>query len=94
MTLGIQQRQHIETLIRLGEGRLVGQAPCRDVIRRSWERCVDEYRLDPSRPRPVRVLTQQALREHREPVDELLHVARAGVDQLFTQVAPWGMCCC
>ncbi|MDN3521131.1 sigma-54-dependent Fis family transcriptional regulator [Halomonas ramblicola] len=90
MTLGIQQRQHIETLIRLGEGRLAEPASCRDVIRRSWERCVDEYRLDPSRPRPVRVLTQQALREHREPVDELLHVARAGVDQLFTQVAPLG----
>ncbi|PMR76422.1 sigma-54-dependent Fis family transcriptional regulator [Billgrantia endophytica] len=90
MQLRNEQRQHIETLIRLSEGQMTGLDGCREVIRRSWERCVDEYRLDPGRPRPARVLTQQALREHREPVDELLHVARAGVDRLFAQVAPMG----
>lgn len=90
MQLRNEQRQHIETLIRLSEGQPADLGGCRDVIRRSWERCVGEYRLDPGRPRPVRVLTQQALKEHREPVDELLHVARAGVDQLFAQIAPLG----
>ncbi|WP_342595099.1 sigma-54-dependent Fis family transcriptional regulator [Salinicola lusitanus] len=82
------QRQHIATLVRLGEGReaLAG----REIIQRSWRRCVDDYRLDPSRPRPVRVLTHAALVDSREPVDELLYVARAGVDQLFAQVAPMG----
>ncbi|MBZ9557895.1 MULTISPECIES: sigma-54-dependent Fis family transcriptional regulator [unclassified Modicisalibacter] len=90
MPLRNEQRQHIETLVRLSAGQTGGLDDCREVIRRSWERCVDEYRLDPGRPRPVRVLTQQALREHRESVDELLHVARAGVDQLFTQIAPLG----
>ncbi|MCE8011442.1 sigma-54-dependent Fis family transcriptional regulator [Billgrantia desiderata] len=90
MPLRNEQRQHIETLIRLSEGQPADLDGCREVIRRSWERCVGEYRLDPGRPRPVRVLTQQALKEHREPVDELLHVARAGVDQLFTQIAPLG----
>lgn len=90
MQLRNEQRQHIKTLIRLSEGQVSGRDSCREVIRRSWERCVGEYRLDPGRPRPVRVLTQQALKEHREPVDELLHVARAGVDQLFAQVAPLG----
>ncbi|GHA99217.1 sigma-54-dependent Fis family transcriptional regulator [Modicisalibacter luteus] len=90
MQLRNEQRQHIETLIRLSEGQASGLDNCREVIRRSWERCVGEYRLDPGRPRPVRVLTQQALKEHREPVDELLHVARAGVDQLFAQIAPLG----
>ncbi|GAB2779304.1 sigma-54-dependent Fis family transcriptional regulator [Halomonas shantousis] len=90
MTLRHEQRQHIETLMRLSEGRMTGLDGCREVIRRSWTRCVDEYRLDPGRPRPVRVLTQQALKEHQEPVDELLHVARAGVDQLFVQIAPLG----
>ncbi|TDX29821.1 transcriptional regulator of acetoin/glycerol metabolism [Modicisalibacter xianhensis] len=90
MQLRHEQRQHIETLIRLSEGQAKHLDGCREVIRRSWERCVGEYRLDPGRPRPVRVLTQQALKEHREPVDELLHVARAGVDQLFAQIAPLG----
>ncbi|MCE3026640.1 sigma-54-dependent Fis family transcriptional regulator [Salinicola sp. DM10] len=82
------QRQHIAAVARLGEGReaLAG----REIIQRSWRRCVDDYRLDPSRPQPVRVLTQEALVDSREPVDELLYVARAGVDQLFAQVAPMG----
>ncbi|MGJ7462512.1 helix-turn-helix domain-containing protein [Halomonas sp. MA07-2] len=90
MTLRTEQRQHIETLIHLSEGRDTSLAGCREVILRSWQRCVGEYRLDPGRPRQVRVLTRQALLEHREPVDELLHVARAGVDQLYAQVARLG----
>lgn len=90
MTLGQAQRQHIDTLVRLSEGRPAALEPCREVIQRSWLRCVDEYRLDPSQPRPVRVLTQQALLDFQEPVDELLYVARAGVDQLFAQIAPLG----
>ncbi|MFG6177671.1 sigma-54-dependent Fis family transcriptional regulator [Halomonas sp. THAF12] len=90
MALHAEQRQHIETLIRLGEGRDAEPFGYRDVIQRSWQRCLGEYRLDPGRPRPVRVLTQQALRDHQEPVDELLHVARAGVDRLFGQVAQLG----
>ncbi|MDI5892748.1 sigma-54-dependent Fis family transcriptional regulator [Halomonas rhizosphaerae] len=90
MSLQTEQRQHIDTLIQLSEGRETGLGACREVIRRSWARCVDEYRLDPSRPRPVRVLTQQALRDHQESVDDLLHVARAGVDQLHAQVARLG----
>ncbi|WFF42085.1 sigma-54-dependent Fis family transcriptional regulator [Salinicola endophyticus] len=82
------QRQHIAAVARLGEGREVLAG--REIIQRSWRRCVDDYRLDPSRPRPVRVLTHEALVDSREPVDELLYVARAGVDQLFAQVAPMG----
>ncbi|APE30774.1 transcriptional regulator [Halomonas aestuarii] len=90
MRLRTEQRQHIDTLVHLSEGRDVDLSGCREVIQRSWRRCVDEYRLDPGRPRSVRVLTQQAMLDHREPVDELLHVARAGVDQLFSQVARLG----
>ncbi|WP_253444293.1 sigma-54-dependent Fis family transcriptional regulator [Halomonas sp. Y3] len=90
MTLRTEQRQHIETLVRLGEGGDIPLADCREVIRRSWQRCMGEYRLDPCQPRQVRVLTRQALLAHREPVDELLHVARAGVDQLYSQVARLG----
>ncbi len=90
MALQPEKRQHIRTLMRLGEGQDAGPAEHRDVIRRSWQRCLGEYRLDPCHPRPVRVLTQQALRDHQESVDELLHVARAGVDRLYGQVARLG----
>lgn len=84
------QRQHIEHIFQLGEGLDVPQLPAQATIRRSWLRCLNEYQLDPTRPRPARVVPQQTLIEHRESVDELLHVARAGVDQLYQQIAQLG----
>ena len=66
------------------------QLPAQQTIRRSWLRCLNEYQLDPTQPRPARVVPQQILIEHRESVDELLHVARAGVDQLYQQIAQLG----
>ena len=89
-TMPSDKRQHIQTLMQLGEGRDVFSKAQRDVIRRSWQRCLEEYQLDPSRPRPVRVLTQQALRDHQESADELLHVALAGVERLYSQIAQHG----
>ncbi|SHF23849.1 Transcriptional regulator of acetoin/glycerol metabolism [Modicisalibacter ilicicola DSM 19980] len=90
MDLRAEKRQHIDTLIQLSEGKENGTGSFRDVIRRSWERCMGEYRLDPSRPRAARVVTHQTLREHQETVDELLHVARVGVDRLYAQIAQLG----
>ncbi|WP_255303017.1 sigma-54-dependent Fis family transcriptional regulator [Cobetia sp. 5-11-6-3] len=89
-TMPSDKRQHIQTLMQLGEGRDAFPETQRDVIRRSWQRCLEKYQLDPSRPRPVRVLTQQALRDHQESADELLHVARAGVERLYSQIAQHG----
>ncbi|MFI0474013.1 sigma-54-dependent Fis family transcriptional regulator [Halomonas sp. HMF6819] len=88
--LSSQQRQHIERVCRFGEGREMSQLDSQPLIRRSWSRCLNEYLIDPASPRPARVVTQQTLIEHRESVDELLHVARAGVDQLYAQVAKLG----
>ncbi|WP_445010082.1 sigma-54-dependent Fis family transcriptional regulator [Vreelandella stevensii] len=88
--LAPMQRQHIEHIFQLGEGLDVPQLPAQATIRRSWLRCLNEYRLDPTQPRPARVVPQQTLLEHRESVDELLHVARAGVDQLYGQIAQLG----
>lgn len=84
------QRQHIEHIFKLGEGQDIPQLPAQATIRRSWLRCLNEYHLDPTQPRPARVVPQQTLIEHRESVDELLHVARAGVDQLYQQIAQLG----
>ena len=85
-----EQRQHIEHIFQLGEGLDTPSLPAQAPIRRSWLRCLNEYQLDPTHPRPARVVPQQTLIEHRESVDELLHVARAGVDQLYGQIAQLG----
>ncbi|CUB04545.1 sigma-54-dependent Fis family transcriptional regulator [Marinomonas fungiae] len=86
-----QQRRHIETILSYGGHPVKGNSAFPpELIGRSWQRCVNEYGLDPSRPRPARIVTQQTLLEHQDSVDELLNVARAGVEQLFTQIASLG----
>lgn len=90
VSLCAAQRHHIDTLLCLGktpQGTTINQ---RDVIMRSWQRCLHEYQLDPSKPRPIRVVPQHILRTHQESVDELLHVGRAGVDHLYAQIASLG----
>lgn len=90
MSLCAAQRHHIDTLLCLGktpQGTTINQ---RDIIMRSWQRCLHEYQLDPSKPRPVRVVPQHILRTHQESIDELLHVGRAGVDRLYAQIASFG----
>ncbi|MCA1772906.1 MAG: sigma-54-dependent Fis family transcriptional regulator, partial [Halomonas sp.] len=84
------QRQHIEHVFQLGEGLESPHLPAQEMIRHSWLRCLNEYQLDPTQPRPARVVPQQTLLEHRESVDELLHVARAGVEQLYGQISQLG----
>lgn len=81
------QRQHIERLARLDTNAQVAAQDVNPTIQRSWLRCLNEYKLDPTQPRPARVVPHHTIIEHRDAVDELLHVARAGVEQLYSQIA-------
>ena len=60
------------------------------IIARSWRRCVHDYGLDPARPAEARFVPRQVLREHQDQADELINVARAGVEQLYRQIAELG----
>ena len=81
-----QQRHHIDRVLRYA----TDGPPPDNPIGRSWKRCIEEYGLDPARPRPARIVTQRILREHQESADEFLNVARAGVEQLYGQIARLG----
>lgn len=87
-----QQRRHINTILSYGghQAMTKSYSPSHEIIGRSWERCLNEYGLDPSQPRQARIVTHQTLREHQDSVDEFLNVARAGVEQLYAQVAGLG----
>ena len=86
------QRRHIDSILSYGghQSTTISYAPTHELIGRSWQRCLTEYGLDPSQPRPARIVTHQTLREHQDSVDEFLNVARAGVEQLYTQVCGLG----
>ncbi|MEJ8840054.1 sigma-54-dependent Fis family transcriptional regulator [Ramlibacter sp. AN1133] len=88
------QREHIHAVMRLaGEGMPLADARAPDpVIRASWTRCVHEHHLDPTRMQEAIILPSQVLREHQERLEELLHIARHGLEALYQQVAGLGYC--
>ncbi len=88
MTTTLSQREHIDTILEtLRHPDTEGEAA---IIERSWRRCIDRYGLDPAHPTPARYVPGPTLREHQDQADALLQVARAGVEQLYRQVAPLG----
>ena len=60
------------------------------IIRDSWQRCVHEHRLDPTRMQEAIILPHQRLREHQDQMEAFLHIARHGLESLYAQVAGLG----
>tara|TARA_R110000822_G_scaffold44726_9_gene119937 strand:- start:592 stop:2553 length:1962 start_codon:yes stop_codon:yes gene_type:complete len=91
MTTQLAQRRHIDAILSYADNNASANlSPESELIGRSWKRCINEYGLDPSQPRSARIVTQQTLREHQDSVDEFLDVARAGVEQLYSNIANLG----
>lgn len=53
---------------------------------RSWERSLEKYRLDPGRVAQPRILTSASLRNHLEPLESFLRIAKHGVRKLYERV--------
>ena len=91
----LQQREHIHAVMRLaGDAPAACDAPDLPdlVIRQSWSRCVHQHGLDPTRMQEAVILPSPLLREHRERLEEFLHIARHGLESLYQQVAGMGYC--
>ena len=90
-----RQRQHIDTVLDLTSGS-AGSRPAAtaarhdDIIRSSWQRCIDDHGLDPTRMQEARILPWSQLREHQERVEEFTQIARHGLGDLYRQVAGIG----
>lgn len=55
-------------------------------IHGSWQRCLTKYNLDPSSMIKPRILTARALKDHTEPLEDFLFIARTGMKNLFERV--------
>ncbi|MFT3972719.1 MAG: sigma-54-dependent Fis family transcriptional regulator [Amaricoccus sp.] len=53
----------------------------------SWLRCVNEHRLDPTRSCEAFILPENELRSHRQQSEELIAIARSGLEALYGQMA-------
>jgi len=85
-------QQHVETVLRVihSGSQHAGNNANTDLIHRSWRRCANEHALDPAMRPDVRIETHSRLRECRQQVEEHLHVARAGMEQLYKHVSDLG----
>jgi transcriptional regulator of acetoin/glycerol metabolism len=59
-------------------------------IARSWIRCANDYRLDPSRPDAPHIIDTRALATRREQYADLLAIATAEIDRLYDQISGSG----
>ncbi len=83
---------HVDTVLRVvhSDDPLVGLDPNTHIIHTSWRRCAHEHDLDPALRPDVRIETSTRLRECRQQHEEHLHVARAGMEQLYKHVSALG----
>lgn len=80
----MRDREHLREIDQVLNGRGGG----RDAfVAQSWRRCVEEYGLDPARPRPAHIVPDTRLKEHREQSERLIAIARSGLQALFRQIA-------
>lgn len=75
---------HIREIERVGQGGETGRDP---IVVESWLRCLDTYRLDPSKAQEALIVSETRLKEHRQQAEDLVHIARSGLERLYRQVA-------
>lgn len=89
MTMTSLSQQHIDRVVRETrcDAAVEGEVPDNDIIKQSWRRCVQQHNLDPEHPEPARILPAQEVLEHKDQIDEFLHVARIGMEAFYKHVA-------
>jgi len=85
----IEHVERVAKFITLGDQAFKVAAPD-DFIQRSWMRCASRHGLDPTHVTAAPSVPSRQLKEHQERLDAFLRVARAGMEQLYKQVAPLG----
>ena len=75
---------HIREIEHVPQGRGVGRDP---IVVESWLRCLNDYGLDPTARGAAHIVTDRELREHRERTEDLVNIARSGIERLYSLVA-------
>jgi transcriptional regulator of acetoin/glycerol metabolism len=57
---------------------------------RSWLRCLNDYKLDPEHKGEARILPDVLLKEHKQEAEDLLSIARFGMEDLYRRVNSMG----
>ncbi|NVD42701.1 sigma-54-dependent Fis family transcriptional regulator [Ensifer sp. HO-A22] len=80
----VSHSEHVREIERVGQGLATGRD---DVVVKSWLRCLDQHKLDPAQTCEAYILPELRLREHRQEAEDLIRIARSGLENLYNQVA-------
>lgn len=75
---------HIREIETVSQGGVATRDP---VVVESWLRCVRKHGLDPAARAEAYILPESQLRSHRQQSEELIHIARSGIENLYALVA-------
>lgn len=85
------EHHHAETVMNIVRGGApLSTEADGSLIHRSWIRCFQDYKLDPSGQPHPRVESSIRLRQRREQHEAYLQAARSGMEQLYGHVADLG----
>ena len=76
--------EHIREIEKAGLGLAIDRD---STVIKSWLRCLEQYHLDPTRACEAFIVPADRLREHRQQSEDLIRIARSGLEHLFNQVA-------
>lgn len=81
MQTDVEHIREIEVVSRQGSGD-------RDpIVVQSWLRCLGKHGLDPAARSEAYIVPDAALRQHRQRSEDLIRIARSGIDDLYKLVA-------
>lgn len=75
---------HIREIEAVSQGAPATRDP---VVVQSWLRCLEKHRLDPAARAEAYILPDSELRLHRQRSEELISIARSGIENLYALVA-------
>ena len=78
---------HVEEIVNVAEG---GSSSRDQVVLDSWLRCITDHNLDPEHKGEARILPAETLRIHQQEAEELLSIARFGMEDLYRRVNSMG----
>ncbi|MBA8879079.1 sigma-54-dependent Fis family transcriptional regulator [Phyllobacterium myrsinacearum] len=76
--------EHIREIEKVGLG---GSTNRDETVVESWRRCITQHRLDPALACEAYIVPETQLREHRQQSEQLISIARSGLENLFRHVA-------
>jgi sigma-54 dependent transcriptional regulator, acetoin dehydrogenase operon transcriptional activator AcoR len=78
---------HVKEIRVAAEGGVIGRDP--EVVK-SWLRCLNDYKLDPEHKGEARILPATVLKEHKQESEDLLTIARFGMEDLYRRLNSMG----